>query len=183
MSDRRAFIAALGLVPTAAMAASLRHARDVAGLPQEPAYRVLSAEQAADLDALTSQIIPSDAASPGAREARVVHFIDHSLATWNSGERENTLSGLAAFNAVVAARHAGRRFSQLSSEEQQSFLRANEENGFFQGMIATTRIGTFASPAWGGNHDGAGYRLLGFEPRFLWEPPFGAYDAEANGAP
>jgi len=182
MLDRRTFLTAFGVLPTAAMAGSLRHAADVARGSQQPSWQVLSAEQAADLDALSSQIIPSDDA-PGAREARVVHFIDHSLATWNSGAREPTLAALGEFNALVAQRHPGKRFAQLSPDEQLAFLRANEQHGFFQQMVATTRIGTFANPLWGSNHDGAGYRLLGFEPRFFWEPPFGFYDAEARGTP
>ncbi len=30
------------------------------------------------------------------------------------------------------------------------------------------------------NFEGAGYKILGFEPRFVWQPPFGDYDAEVN---
>ena len=42
-------------------------------------------------------------------------------------------------------------------------------------------IGMFAHPDHGGNYDGAGWKLLGFEPRYVWQPPFGEYDAEEMG--
>lgn len=189
MLDRRSFLAAtasglgaaMAAAPPAQLTASLRHAAHAAGGGQQPAMEVLTAEQAADLDAITAQIIPTDEL-PGAREAGVVHFIDHSLATWGQAQREPTLAGLAEFNGLVAQRHPGRRFSQLTGDEQIAFLRANEQHGFFQQIRATTLIGTFSNPSWGGNRDGAGYRIVGFEPRFFWEPPFGEYDAGAHGA-
>ena len=37
----------------------------------------------------------------------------------------------------------------------------------------------FADPSWGGNREQAGWKLLGFDPRGIWQPPFGAYDATA----
>jgi hypothetical protein len=40
----------------------------------------------------------------------------------------------------------------------------------------------FAMPAWGGNRDGAGWALLGFDSRHVWQPPFGYYDAGHHGA-
>jgi hypothetical protein len=43
-----------------------------------------------------------------------------------------------------------------------------------------TIAGTFANPSWGGNRDKIGWRLLGFEDRFVWQPPFGDYDPGAN---
>jgi hypothetical protein len=34
----------------------------------------------------------------------------------------------------------------------------------------------FADPAYGGNSDKVGWKLIGFEDRFAWQPPFGEYD-------
>lgn len=184
MLDRRGFIAAsaagLGSALATAASADVRRSLDhAAQAGQRPALQVLTADQAADLDAITAQIIPTDDV-PGAHEARVVHFIDHSLATWAQGQREQTLNGLAEFTALVARQHPGKRFSQLTASEQLAFLRANENHGFFQQLVPTTRIGTFSNPANGGNFEGAGWRAIGFEPRFVWEPPFGEYDAEVH---
>ena len=51
-----------------------------------PSPGVLSAEQLRELDALTALIIPTDDA-PGAREARVVDFIDQGLGSFASDQR------------------------------------------------------------------------------------------------
>ena len=45
--------------------------------PGNGSYRVLSQAQAATLEAVATQIIPTDD-TPGAREARVVNFIDNA---------------------------------------------------------------------------------------------------------
>lgn len=87
--SRRAFLAASGAALGAAffaatpeqLKASFQHASRAARAGQQ-AFEVLTAEQAADLDAIASQIIPSDADLPGAHEAGAVYFIDHSFATW-----------------------------------------------------------------------------------------------------
>ncbi len=59
-------------------------------------FEFFTPEQAADIEAIAAQIIPSDE-TPGAREARVVVFIDRALATaapeWL---RQLTLGGLEA---------------------------------------------------------------------------------------
>jgi hypothetical protein len=40
----------------------------------------------------------------------------------------------------------------------------------------------FASPSYGGNRNLVGWKLLGFDDRFAWQPPFGYYDRDAHGA-
>lgn len=94
------------------------------------------------------------------------------------------LSGLDAFNQRVAESYAGKtRFAQLAPQQQLEFLRAREQDGFFQQLRGAVLIATFANPLWGGNRNKAGYRILGFDDRFNWQPPFGWYDARANGGP
>ena len=41
-----------------------------------------------------------------------------------------------------------------------------------------TLAGMFSLPEHGGNRDQIGWRLLGFENRHAWQPPFGFYDAD-----
>ena len=54
------------------------------------------------------------------------------------------------------------------------------EDGAFFGLIRNLTVqGMFAHPDRGGNRDKVGWRILGFEDRFAWQPPFGHYDAEA----
>lgn len=144
-------------------------------------YEVLTPEQAEDLDAVSAQIIPSDDELPGAHEARVVVFLDRALNSHASDQRESLLGGLAELNTqVVQGTTGATRFSDLTSDQQVAMLHGVEETEFFRQMQFLTVVGTFAHPNWGGNYEGAGYKILGFEPRFVWQPPFGEYDAEVN---
>ena len=144
-------------------------------------WEVFTVEQAADVEAITAQIIPSDAQLPGAREARAVVFIDRSLSSHASGSRDLVLDGLAELNAQVASGGSGAsRFAELDGGQQIALLREIEDTPFFGQMSFSTIIGTFGHPSWEGNFEGAGYKILDFEPRFLWQPPFGEYDAEVN---
>jgi len=155
----------------AQLRASLTHARERAGAPG-PTWDVLTPDQAADVDAIAAQIIPTDSL-PGAREAGVVHFVDHSLATWAADQRDLLAGGLSELNREG-------RFATLSSNQQIELLRAVESTPFFQAIRFLTVAGTFANPSWGGNRDRIGWQIPGFEDRFMWEPPFGDYDAGAN---
>jgi hypothetical protein len=167
-SDREAFLRALA------------PARVAEGSEQVP-YEVLTAEQAADFDAIAAQIVPSDDELPGAREARVVVFMDRALGDYMSRQAEALLDGLDDLNRRIAERPGAERFSQLPDERQTEVLREIEDGDFFQQVRAAVLIGMFAHPDHGGNNDGAGWQLLGFEPRYFWRPPFGEYDAEEMG--
>jgi gluconate 2-dehydrogenase gamma chain len=193
--SRRAFLAAAGTGLGAAwLAASpddvsaaltrAAFAQQAAGRGEAlPPLEVLTPEQAADIEAVAAQIVPTDDL-PGAREAHVINFIDHSLASWARDQREPMLNGLARFNTAVSQRYTGvQRFAQLTSDQQLEFLHANEQNAFFQQLIFATMTGMFARPSWGGNFAKAGDRVLGFEDRYVWQPPFGWYDDKANGGP
>src|SRR5690242_18374432 len=83
--------------------ASLRHAAHVARSRQPVAFETFSPEEAADVEAIASQIIPTDD-TPGAREAKVVYFIDHSLANWASSGKADFTKGLQELNAEVEKR-------------------------------------------------------------------------------
>lgn len=161
--------------------ASLAHARNARAAVPPPPWEFLTPDQAADVDAIAAQIIPTDDL-PGAREAGVVHFLDHSLATWGKDQRDPFASGLDELNREAQQRWRGAgRFATLAPARQIELLRATEKTPFFQMMRFVTIAGTFANPSWGGNRDHIGWRILGFEDRFVWQPPFGDYDA-AGGA-
>ena len=144
-------------------------------------FEVLTAEQAADLDAIAAQIVPSDEELPGAREARVIVFIDRALSDYMAGQAEALFDDLDDLNRRASERWGTGRFSELSDERQIELLQEIENGAFFQQVRAAVLIGMFAHPDHGGNYDGAGWRLLGFEPRYVWRPPFGEYDAEEMG--
>jgi gluconate 2-dehydrogenase gamma chain len=185
---RRAFLgascAALASAWLAADPAKLRvslaHAARARSNPAADAFQVFTPEQAGDVEAIAAQIVPTDDL-PGAREAGALYFIDHSLATWAAEQRAPFLRGLEKLNQEVRRRRPeAARFAALSSDTQVELLRAVEPTPFFQMARFFTIAGTFANGSWGGNHDKVGWRILGFEDRFAWEPPFGDYDAEAS---
>jgi gluconate 2-dehydrogenase gamma chain len=185
--DRRAFLAAgtafgaaLLAADSRAVEASFAHMHAARRSPQGVPLEVLTPEQAADIEAVAALIVPTDDL-PGAREARVLHFIDHSLATWNSEQRDPLLAGLADFNRQVQARFPEvQRFAQLAPEQQIQFVRAGVRGRFFLDMRFATVVGMFGNPSYGGNHDKAGWRVLGYDDRYVWQPPFGWYDDPAN---
>lgn len=184
---RRAFLAASGAAfasawlaaDPASVRASLIHAARAAAAPvaATPPWQVLTPEDAADLDAIAAQIIPTDDL-PGAREAGAVYFIDHALATWATDQRAPLAAGLRDLNRE--ARHRwpdADRFAALPAERQVSLLQAAEATPFFQAMRFATVAATFTDPSWGGNRGKVGWRILGFDDRFVWQAPFGDYDA------
>lgn len=142
------------------------------------AFVHLASADAADLEAIAARIIPSDEL-PGAREAGVIHFIDQSLGTFMAQAGDALRHGLAALNERAAA--AGGRFAELSEAAQDALLRAEEDSPFFGLMHFLTVAGMFAMPARGGNRGEVGWKLLGFDHRHAWVPPFGFYDAPGAG--
>ena len=185
--SRRAFLAASTTAFAAAwlaadpaeIRAALEHATRAAQSRDPLGWDVLTPEQAADLDAIAAQIFPTDD-TPGAREAHVVNFMDRSLATWAAQQREPLIHGLDDLNGEVERRWPGtKRFANLAPERQLELLGSQEQTPFFQQMRFATLVGMFALPSYGGNADKAGWRLIGFEDRYAWQPPFGDYDADA----
>ena len=147
---------------------------------EQSAFNVFSAEEAADLDAMTAQIIPSDD-TPGAREARVIYFIDGALATFLAALAEPFQAGLAELKSSVAAAYDGAAFAALEASQQVEVMRGMEETPFFGMVRGLTVIGFLANPSYGGNRDKIGWQLIGFEDRHAWQPPFGYYDAQYTG--
>ncbi len=152
------------------------HVAAQAGAPVK--FEFFTPEQAAEVEAIAAQIIPTDD-TPGAREARVIYFIDRALATFASEERAAFLEGLKELRSRVKKKFkTTNRFSELSSEQQIQLLKAIEESQFFELVRTMTIIGMFANPSYGGNYNQVGWKLLGFEDQFYFEPPFGFYDRD-----
>lgn len=166
------------------MAASIA-ATWIAG-PGRPEFasagRVLTPAQLRDLDAIAALIIPTDG-TPGAREARVVDFIDRGLASFAVDQRPLFEAGLADLNARVARRHPGAAsFADLGEADATALMREldGEKSEFFEAVRVGTITGFLANPEYGGNSGKVGWRLIGFEDRFAWSAPFGWYDADAS---
>ena len=149
-----------------------------AGTPATFAF--FSPAQAADVEAMASQIIPTDA-TPGAREARVIVFIDRILNTFEKDAQGDYAKGLTALAAQTKQLFpAATTFSALSSEQQIKVLTAMEKTPFFNLVRTHTITGFFAAPVHGGNANKAGWTLVRYNDSLNHKPPFGYYDAQPS---
>ena len=180
--DRRAFLENVGGgAATAFFGASLIDLRRAgefaaAATPQQP-LEFFTAEQARLFDAVSAQIVPSDG-TPGAREAHVVQFNDHALATFLKDARTPVTKALAAIEKFSAAAAGRKAFADRDSADQIRVLTAFEkkDGDSFRMLRQMTMAGMFSHPEHGGNFNKAGWKLIGYEDRYSWAPPFGFYD-------
>jgi gluconate 2-dehydrogenase gamma chain len=160
-------------------AANQLHSAAQAGGARKTSF--LSAAEAADVEAVASQIVPTDD-SPGAREAGVVNFIDLALGTFLSQLADDYRVQLASFQAAVRERYpSAASFASLGSERQIDYLKEIDRTPFFGTTRLLTLLGMFSLPAYGGNRDSVGWKLLGFEDAHVFRPPFGYYDRDYPG--
>jgi gluconate 2-dehydrogenase gamma chain len=143
-------------------------------------FDFFSLEEADDVEALAALIFPTTE-TPGAHEAGVIHFIDRALGSFMSAAAQPVRTGLIELNATVARQTPGAtRFALLPTARQAAVLRALESTPFFGLIRFLTVVGMFANSSYGGNRDNAGWKLLGFEDHFAYQPPFGYYDRDAH---
>lgn len=154
------------------------HAHRAAESPVPVPLQFFSADQAAEIEAVSAQIIPTDD-TPGAREAQVVHFIDRALITFDRDQQLSYTQGIKDLQAKTQELFPGsKKFSELNSAQQVQLLEAIEQTEFFELLRVHTIIGFLARPDYGGNHGQVGWKLIGFENKGVYSPPFGYYDAE-----
>ena len=147
---------------------------------QKLPFTSLSPGDAAEIEALAAQIIPSDG-SPGAREAGVIYFIDKALATFDEDKRDLYRSGLAAVQEKRRRLFAGSQsIAALTREQQIALLESIEKTEFFEALRTHTVMGFLANPEYGGNRNQIGWKHIGFENSHHFAPPFGYYDKEQN---
>lgn len=157
---------------------AVRSAREQASAVQaaKAPFKTLGADEAAELAAIASRIIPTDE-TPGATEAGVIYFIDQVLGTSRPEALAPIRDGLTTLQASARSIYQASTFRGLDAVRQDALLQAIETTPFFETMRYLTIAGMFSRPEYGGNRDGVGWRLIGFEERNMWEPPFGFYDA------
>ena len=166
-----------GAVPATGTAApgTLAPAAQGPAVAARQALETLTAQEADLLDLIVARLIPSDALGPGAREARVVRYIDRALSGALATSREAYRSGLAAFDRYCRMSR-GKAFGELPPIEQDSVL-IDVETGaatgsgagfagssaqFFTLVLNHTRQGMFGDPYYGGNANFVGWDLLGY---------------------
>jgi len=145
-------------------------------------YKNLTPEEAIELGAWVDQIIPPDE-SPGAQQIGVVYYIDAALGGFMKDAAPMLRQGLGEFQQNVKSSYPPRtRLSELSFEQQTEALKSAEETPLFGMLYFMTLCGMFSLPSYGGNREMAGWKLIGFDHRHAWQPPFGYYDAQVHGA-
>ena len=186
--DRRSFLirSAAGLSAAwltsqwPAMVSAATHAHAAVATPNPAKFEFFTPEEAADVEAIASRIIPSDE-TPGAKEAGVIYFIDRALKTFAAPDSAAMVKGLKQLPGQVKKRSkTTQKFSELSSEQQIALLKTIEKSPFFELVRMLTITGMFANAEYGGNYNQIGWKLIGFEDKFFFEPPFGFYDGEAQ---
>jgi gluconate 2-dehydrogenase gamma chain len=143
--------------------------------PAAQPLETLTAQEADLLDLIAARLIPSDALGPGAREAKVVRYIDRALGGALAGSRDAYRSGFVAFDRYCRMSR-GKPFGELTPIDQDSVL-IDVETGaatgsgagfagssaqFFTMVLNHTRQGMFGDPYYGGNANFVGWDLLGY---------------------
>jgi gluconate 2-dehydrogenase gamma chain len=160
-------------VPTTLLAPSeaASAAEGIAAPPAREAFENLTATESDLLERIVERLIPSDEHGPGAKEARVAHYIDRALGGGLSASRSAYASGLAALDRYARASR-GKPFLELPARDQDSVLIDCETGGatgftgssaqFFAMLLSHTRQGMFGDPYYGGNANFVGWDLIGY---------------------
>jgi gluconate 2-dehydrogenase alpha chain len=132
---------------------------------------VLTAREGAIAEAVFERMFPADERNPGAREIGVVAYLDRALADAYREHLPAYRTGLALLDKVSRERF-GSAFADSTAEEQDLILRDLEQGSvtdwttpeqapFFDLLRAHLQEGLFGDPAYGGNRDKLGWRVLG----------------------
>lgn len=182
------------------MVSAATHAHRAIASPEPAKFEFFKPEDAAEVEAMASRIIPSDE-TPGAKEAGVIFFIDRALVTFAVDSQKDYREGIAQVQALVAEKFPGvKKFSAATPEQQDAVLevlsnskqkmtssRRNRPNAASQPFFDTLRYHTIAgfliAPDTDrrGNRDGVGWKVIGREDGHMFQPPFGALDKNYPG--
>ncbi len=182
---------------SATLAASA-YARSAAVADPAPKFKFFTDEQAVEVIAITSRIIPSDD-SPGAREAGAVYFIDSGLITIFPELQPIYRDGLLQFQDGISTMFPGtEKFSVASAEQQDQFLHEFDVNAphvgrraryvaggktFFETIREHTVAAFLIDPEseYAANRSGVGWKWIGRDPAHSFQSPFGFYDKDYPG--
>ena len=168
-------VTALAAIWPAALDAAVESERAKSG-EQQPHFRVLTPQQAADLAAIADRIIPKDDA-PSASEVGLVFFADQYLATIGAHDKPKFEKALVDANAAAKKQvRTATSFAALTTRQQDAVLQSIESTDGFGLLRAITVSGYLCHPLHSGNRNSAGWKAIGFEERMSWSPPFGYYD-------
>lgn len=164
-----------------AIMAAAHHAAQMREVIPPAKLEVLTADQATEIEAAASRIIPTDDTA-GAREAGVIYFIDRALGTFAADRRDDYEKGLPVLQAKTHELFPkAQKFSQANSDQQDAVLQALEEQPIFELILTHTIMGFLADPARAGNRGAVGWKVIGFDDSPAFAPPFGYYDRNYPG--
>jgi len=180
--------------PAMLSAAERAHAAAQSAAPYK--FEFFSADEAHEIDAISSRIIPTDE-TPGAHEAGVVYFIDRALVTFASDDQSTYREGLAdLLNRVRKSVPGVDKFSAGTPLQQdgilyelelqqtkgrQLFAEQGARSSFFDALRTHTITGFLILPEASGNQSGVGWELVGRDRDHTFQPPFGYYDKNYPG--
>ncbi len=178
--SRREFVTGMAALGAVWMVAGTACSRDGGSRSAQPALVHFTPTQAKQVEAITARIIPTDA-SPGAREAGVVYFIDQSLTTHAKEQAPLFAEGLTSLDAAVTKAHgATATFAALTAAQQDALLTSIEKTPFFGAIRFATIAGFLSLPKYGGNKDYVGWKFIGQDNVMEHTAPFGWYDRPEN---
>ncbi len=134
---------------------------------------VLPLQHVATLTAVMETIYPSGPEGPGAVDVGAFDYVIEQLRRRDmQGARRILMRGAAQANRVSVTRHnAG--FLNCDADQRHDVLQAMYDGEgargafipreFVQFMVALTLEGMFTHPVYGGNRDGAGWNLIGYD--------------------
>lgn len=189
--SRRQFLAAVGNLASAAWitinwpqialaADQADHSAHGAAAAGPTKLSTLTPAEAAEIDAITNLIVPGGT-TPGARDIRVVYFIDNALGSFFGTQLAAFRTGLTAFQSGYAGKNGGALFSAAPEAAQTAYLHEVDKTPFFEAVRRLTILGITSMPKYGGNFEGKGSKLIGVIDSHYWEPPFGYYDRDYAG--
>ena len=146
--------------------------------PAPVALTFFSEPEAQTIGAIAARIIPSDDGMPGAREAEAVVYIDRALAGFGRNLQVLYRRALVALDGHTRARPgppvvgleggaAGAGVGGIGPGGAGAQADAALVARFFAVVREHTIEGTFGDPAYGGNRDAVGWKLIGF-PGAQW---------------
>lgn len=126
-------------------------------------------QEFAVLSAAVARVLPKDE-DPGALEANVPEYIDRALQSQQlESMRKNFGPGLAALDRRCQ-RMFKVGFPEASPEQQDEVLtifknspETSGESRWYEMLIVLSLEGFLGDPSYGGNRDGVGWKLVGFE--------------------
>lgn len=180
--------------PSPSVAPTSETKKSAAAEPYAPVF--FNEIEWAFIHAACARLIPTDDLGAGAVEAGVPQFIDrHMQSSYAAGDiwflqgpyyeagpefgyqgklppRDILRVGISALDAWCQKEHGGKRFSELSKNEQDSILKKIEAGEiktdgvpskvFFSHLLNETLYGFFSDPQYGGNKDMVGWKLVGY---------------------